>query len=77
MFHMRALYIGKGYIGKRLRSHWKQKDFSEEKLVYWTFLILPNRQAKYCEQLLLDLYKPARNEYEVPGLSARIGVRPR
>ena len=70
MFHMRALYVGKGKIGKRLLTHWKQKDFSEEMLVYWTFIALPNRQAKYCEQLLLDVYKIPRNKYEATGTLA-------
>lgn len=67
MFHLRALYVGKGHIGKRLLTHWKQKDFSNEMLVYWTFVELPNRQAKYCEQLLLDVYKPPLNKCETAG----------
>jgi hypothetical protein len=64
---MRALYIGKGHIGNRLMAHWKQKDFSDEMLVYWTFINLPNRQAKYCEQLLLDIYKTPLNKSETTG----------
>ena len=67
MFHMRALYVGKGQIGKRLLTHWKGKDFSEEMLVYWTFLEMPNRQAKYCEQLLLDTYRVPLNKAESTG----------
>ncbi len=67
MFHMRALYVGKGQVGKRLLSHWKCKDFSEEMLVYWTFLEIPNRQAKYCEQLLLDTYRVPLNKAETTG----------
>ena len=67
MFHMRALYVGKGQIGRRLLAHWKNKDFSEEMLVYWTFIELPNRQAKYCEQLLLDLYRAPLNKNEISG----------
>ncbi|EDM82222.1 hypothetical protein [Limnobacter sp. MED105] len=67
MFHLRALYVGKGKIGKRLLAHWKNKDFSEEMLVYWTFLELPNRQAKYCEQLLLDTYSVPLNKAETTG----------
>jgi hypothetical protein len=66
-FHMRALYVGKGQIGRRLLSHWKNKDFSEEMLVYWTFLELPNRLAKYYEQLMLDVYKTPLNVAEVTG----------
>jgi hypothetical protein len=67
MFHMKALYVGKGSIKKRLVDHWKRKDFSEELLVYWTFLELPNREAKYCEQLLLDTYCVPRNTAESRG----------
>lgn len=67
LFHMRALYVGKGRIGKRLLDHWKKKDFSEEMLVYWTFLEIPNRQAKYCEQLLLDTYCVPLNKAESTG----------
>ncbi len=67
MFHMKALYVGKGWIGPRLLSHWTKKDFSQEMLVYWTFILVPNRQAKYCEQLLLDLYRPPLNRAELSG----------
>lgn len=67
LFHMRALYVGKGQIGRRLRAHWKEKDFSEEMLVYWTFYEMPNRQAKYCEQLLLDTYLVPLNKAESTG----------
>lgn len=67
MFHMRALYVGKGYVQRRLLKHWQEKDFSEELLVYWTFIEMPNRQAKFCEQLLLDLYRFPFNRSENPG----------
>lgn len=66
-FHMRALYVGKGQIARRLLAHWKKKDFSEEMLVYWTYLEMPNRQAKYCEQLLLDIYNVPLNKAESAG----------
>jgi predicted component of type VI protein secretion system len=48
-------------------DHWKKKDFSEEMLVYWTYLEMPNRQAKYVEQLLLDLFKIPFNKSESRG----------
>lgn len=67
-FHMRALYVGKGYIEKRLFEHWKAKDFSNEMLVYWTFVEMTNRQAKYYEQLLLDIYDLPLNRSENPGV---------
>jgi hypothetical protein len=67
MFHMRAPYVGKGDIGKRLLDHWNRKDFSEELLVYWTYLELKNRQAKYYEQLLLDLDRFPFNKAENNG----------
>jgi hypothetical protein len=57
MFHMRAIYLGKGWIGKRLLAHWREKDFSGEMLAYWSFLEIRNRQAKYCEQLLLNVFR--------------------
>jgi len=66
-FHMRALYVGKGDFYGRLNAHWKNKDFSTELLLYFTMLRLPNRQAKYVEQLLLDLYEFPYNVAENPG----------
>lgn len=67
MFHMRALYVGKGRIGSRLKSHWKNKDFSEELLVYFTYVELSNRLSKYIEQLLLDVYHFPYNKAENAG----------
>ncbi len=67
LHHMRSLYVGKGNIKARLIDHWKMKDFADEMLVYWTFLEMPNRQAKYVEQLLLDLYKFPYNKSESHG----------
>jgi hypothetical protein len=68
MFHMRALYVGKGRIGTRLRDHWKRKDFSEALLVYFTYVELSNRMSKYLEQLLLDVYDLPFNKSENPGI---------
>lgn len=67
MFHMRCLYVGKGNIPVRLIDHWTKKDFSEEMLVYWTYLEMPNREAKYVEQLLLDIFKIPFNKSESRG----------
>jgi hypothetical protein len=64
---MKALYGGKGRINARLISHLRDKDFSDELLVYFTYLPLPNRQAKYVEQLLLDIYDIPHNNFENPG----------
>lgn len=55
-FHMRALYVGKGDFRQRLKRHWQGKDTSSEMIVYYSFVTLPNRAAKYVEQLLLDIY---------------------
>jgi hypothetical protein len=66
-FHMTALYVGKGNIGMRLRNHWKNKDFSDQLLIYFTYIELPNRLAKYFEQLLLDVYDFAFNKAENTG----------
>lgn len=67
-FHMRGLYVGKGKVNARLRSHWAQKDFSEELLVYFSFFACSNRQAKYLEQLFLDLYNLPNNVAENKGV---------
>ena len=64
---MRALYVGKGHVKCRLRQHWKNKNFAEQLLVYWTFLELSNRKSKYLEQLLLDLFKFGYNTNENRG----------
>lgn len=66
-FHAKALYVGKGYVKKRIFNHAKNKGFTEEDIVYFTFLDIPNRQAKYIEQLLLDLYDFPLNKSENPG----------
>jgi hypothetical protein len=62
-----VFYVGKGVIERRLLNHWEKKDYSAEALVYWSFLEMPNRQAKYVEQLLLDLYKFPSNRSENRG----------
>lgn len=67
LFHMRALYVGKGAFSARLRKHWATKDTSEEMLVYFTYVELPNRIAKYVEQLLLDIYRLPLNISENHG----------
>ena len=67
-FHMAALYVGKGNIGIRLRDHWKNKDFSDELLIYVTYAELPNRLSKYYEQLLLDIYDFPFNKAENSGI---------
>jgi hypothetical protein len=66
-YHMKALYVGKGAINARLISHLRDKDFSEEVLVYFSYLSLPNRQAKYVEQLILDVYDIPHNNSENTG----------
>lgn len=68
-FHMKCLYVGKGFVNSRLRSHWKQKDFSEEMLIYFSYFPCTNRQAKYIEQLFLDLYDLPLNKAENYGES--------
>ena len=67
LFHMRALYVGKGAFYARLRKHWASKDTSEEMLVYFTYVELPNRIAKYVEQLILDTYELPLNISENRG----------
>jgi hypothetical protein len=67
LFHMRALYVGKGPIGTRLNRHWRNKDFSDEMLVYTSAFGLLNRHSKYVEQLLLDTFNFPLNSSENPG----------
>lgn len=67
-YHMTCLYVGKGCVSSRLRSHWKKKAFSEEMLVYFSYFPCTNRQAKYIEQLFLDLYDLPLNKAENKGV---------
>lgn len=64
---MRCMYVGKGAIGQRFISHYMQKDFSEEMIVYWSYFPAINRVAKYLEQLLLDTFKFPLNRAENSG----------
>jgi hypothetical protein len=66
-FHMKCLYVGKGNIRLRLSDHRKSKDFSDAMLVYWSYIGLENRKAKYVEQLILDLYSIPMNVAESRG----------
>lgn len=66
-FHCSALYVGKGNIKNRLSSHITKKDFSEEMIVFASYIEIPNRISKYIEQLLLDTYRFARNKSEAKG----------
>jgi hypothetical protein len=67
MFRMDALYTGKGHVRYRLRQHWKNKDFADQLLVYWTFVEMTNRTSKYIEQLLLDTFLFPCNIHENSG----------
>ncbi len=67
IFHSKALYVGKGRVKSRIYDHAKNKGFTEEDIVYFTFLDVPNRKAKYIEQLLLDLYDFPINRAENKG----------
>lgn len=67
LFHAKALYVGKGLVKKRIYAHAKSKKFSESLLVYFIFLNIENRKAKYVEQLLLDLYDFPLNKAENTG----------
>lgn len=66
-FHMRARYVGKGGLAQRLRTHWAKKDTSDAFLVFFSFISLENRVAKYVEQLLLDIYQFPLNASENSG----------
>ena len=66
-FNMRALYIGKGNIKARITSHMKNKNTANEMLVYFSYIELENRLAKYYEQLFLDTYDFPYNKSENSG----------
>lgn len=67
LFHMRALYVGKGNAKRRLVNHWAKKNTSEEMLIYFSFFPCRNRIAKYIEQLFLDTYNIPLNKSENTG----------
>jgi hypothetical protein len=67
IFHCRALYVGKGYVKTRIFDHALKKDFGDAQLVYFSYVEIPNRHAKYVEQLLLDLYDFPLNTSENSG----------
>ncbi len=50
--YARAQYVGKGYLRNRLQSHLGKAHVSDSWKV--TCAEMPNRQAKYVEQLFLD-----------------------
>lgn len=66
-FHMRALYVGKGALDARILDHWARKQTADIQLIYFSYLDLPNRIAKYVEQLLLDIYDLPLNVSENRG----------
>jgi hypothetical protein len=66
-FSATALYVGKGRVKKRIFEHAKNKGFTEGRIVYFTFVNISNRKAKYVEQLLLDLYDFPLNKSENRG----------
>ncbi len=61
LFHMKFVYVGKGYIKNRIIDHFKKKTSRKRCLVYFTYLPLPNRKAKYIEQLILDVFDLPNN----------------
>nr|WP_299496499.1 hypothetical protein [uncultured Rhizobium sp.] len=66
-YHMTALYVGKGLVSRRFANHWISKDTSKQELIYFSFVPMANRIAKYIEQLLLDIYKFPLNKAENTG----------
>jgi hypothetical protein len=67
MFHMKALYVGKGMISARMLDHWSKKATADELLIYFTYAEMKNRLAKYVEQLILDIYDVPLNRSENRG----------
>ena len=64
---MSARYVGKGAFSSRIRRHWAKQPTSERDLTYFTYASLPNRLAKYAEQLILDCYDIPWNRAENSG----------
>ncbi len=64
---MEAMYVGKGDIRLRIRSHHETKNIEQQLIAYVSYVVLPNRQAKYVEQLLLDIYNFPLNSQESSG----------
>jgi len=63
---MLCVYVGKGHVKKRIKSHIKNKWAKKEKL-YISFYECDNRISKYLEQLFLDIYKFHLNSQENTG----------
>jgi hypothetical protein len=64
LYHCRALYVGKGAVEQRIKSHSESKRPLEDSITYFTYMALENRKAKYVEQLILDLYDIPMNSAE-------------
>lgn len=63
---MECVYVGKGNVYMRSFDHATEK-IPEGESVHVSFFECENRIAKYLEQLVLDLYRPRLNTYEVYG----------
>jgi hypothetical protein len=66
MSRMLCLYVGKGFVFDRLKSHIKRK-WPQCETLYVTFYECENRMAKYIEQLFLDNYDFFLNTEENSG----------
>jgi hypothetical protein len=63
MNKMLCLYVGKGKVQDRVKSHIKIK-LNKEDMLYISFYDCENRMAKYIEQLFLDKYDFELNSEE-------------
>lgn len=66
MHRMLCLYVGKGFVFDRVKSHIKTK-WPHCETLYITFFECKNRFAKYIEQLFLDSYEFYLNKEENSG----------
>lgn len=66
MNKMLCLYVGKGKVQRRIRSHIISK-WDKDDLLYISFYDCDNRIAKYIEQLFLDKYDFPLNSEENTG----------
>ena len=54
---MLCVYVGKGYVKKRIKEHIKKKWNNKNEKLYVTFFQCENRIALYLEQCFLGIYK--------------------
>ena len=70
---LRCMYVGKGDIEPRIRSHLSEKAELADQLLYVSAYPCENRVAKYLEQLFLDTWNFPLNDAENTGSEILFG----